>query len=446
METRRTRTVRRREAEPQARRRRSALVDTHALAQGIGQRIRRARVAAGLTQLQLAGDRYTKAYISALENGLSKPSMAALTYIAERLGMPVVRFLEDESTGWGRLSADLDLAAGHWREAADAYQALLEAESDLGRRAEILLGLAEAYAGMDQGKEAVGAAAESKRLLAGLGRDAQAALADYWCSCGEYEQGNTAEAKAILERVLAEVRGGLKVEPDFQARVLMALASNASEDGEHGVALAYLEELRGLADQFDDRRRGVYFFNLSHSYRETGDYEAAIRTGLAGLALFRAANLDLEWAGLMNGLARSYLALGNTAKAEEGIREARATFERLGDRHWLSCVSEAEAEVRLAQGNAESAVRLATEALALAEGIHNEKDALSALVTLARARRSEGSGPEVLDLYARAAALAEAWGRPARIREVLGEYADMLALNGEQDRAFEVMRKALRAG
>ena len=37
------------------------------LAHRIGHRIREARHRAGLTQQQLAGDRYTKAYVSALE-------------------------------------------------------------------------------------------------------------------------------------------------------------------------------------------------------------------------------------------------------------------------------------------------------------------------------------------------------------------------------------------
>ena len=53
--------------------------------------IRRARLAAGLTQQQLAAGRYTKAYVSALENGHSKPSMAALSFLAERLGLPTSR-------------------------------------------------------------------------------------------------------------------------------------------------------------------------------------------------------------------------------------------------------------------------------------------------------------------------------------------------------------------
>jgi ribosome-binding protein aMBF1 (putative translation factor) len=44
-----------------------------ALAQQIGARIREARKRSGLTQQQLAGERYTKAYVSALETGIARP-------------------------------------------------------------------------------------------------------------------------------------------------------------------------------------------------------------------------------------------------------------------------------------------------------------------------------------------------------------------------------------
>ena len=47
--------------------------DDTALAGRLGSRLKQARLSAGLTQQQLAGDRYTKAYVSALENGLVRP-------------------------------------------------------------------------------------------------------------------------------------------------------------------------------------------------------------------------------------------------------------------------------------------------------------------------------------------------------------------------------------
>jgi transcriptional regulator with XRE-family HTH domain len=423
-----------------------ARVDHSELARTIGARIRRARIAAGLTQQQLAAGRYTKAYVSALENGLSKPSMAALSFFAERLGLPTSRFLENEAEGWTRLQADLELAAGRWQQAVDAYQALLEHGSSPGSRGELLLGLAEGFAGLDRAKDAVGAASTAAHLFAGLGREAEEALANYWLSCGQYQQGNTVEARALLDGILAKLRSGLRVEPDFQVRVLMALSSNASLDGEHAVALSYLEEIRGLSEGLDDRRRGVYLFDLAYSYRNTGDFEAAIRAGTAGLALFRAAQAEFEAASLQRDLALSYLALGNSDKADEAVRAARRFFERLGDRLWLSYVTDTEAQILLANGEAGQAAELAAHALELAEETSNDWAALGALLTLARAQKTQGLNSDAMALYERAADLARREGKPARIRLVLGEFAEVLAAVGDHERAFGLMREAVRAG
>lgn len=53
----------------------------------IGRRIRKRRLELGMTQGQVASDRFSKAYISILEIGRTLPSMTSLNYIAERLGV-----------------------------------------------------------------------------------------------------------------------------------------------------------------------------------------------------------------------------------------------------------------------------------------------------------------------------------------------------------------------
>ncbi len=422
-------------------------MDQTALARHIGGRIREARLAAGLTQQQLAQPRYTKAYVSALENGLSKPSMAALTFLAERLGLPTSRFIGDAAKSWTRLEADLVLAAGRWMEAVDAYQALLIEAPEAAQRPELLLGLAEALAGLDRGAEAAAAAAEAAHLFSVSGRETHAALARYWLSCGEYQQGNTVDATALLGSILEQVRAGLRVEPDFEVRLLMALASNAARDGSHQIALAYLEEVRGLADKLDNRRRAAYLFNLAYSYRETGDYEGAIRAGIASLALFRATEMEFETAGLENSLALSYLALDNTEKAEDLAASSRARFERLGDDRWLAHVLDTQARVALARGAHEDALRLGHEALERAEQTSNQNATIDAELTIARTEVVMQKTPEALQWYARAAASARRLAAPqARLREVLAEWADLLATAGEHQKAFEMMREALKGG
>src|SRR5918995_1586729 len=124
--------------------RRRVVVDHSELAKAIGSRIRTARLAAGLTQQELAGDRYTKAYISALELGHAKPSMAALNYLAPRLGTRADRLIGDDTQRWTRLDADLHLAAGRFDQAVEAFHTLASREADPVRRGELLLGAGEA--------------------------------------------------------------------------------------------------------------------------------------------------------------------------------------------------------------------------------------------------------------------------------------------------------------
>src|SRR3954468_16845950 len=152
--------------------RRRVVVDDRPLAAAIGARLRQARLAAGLTQQQLAGDRYTKAYISALENGIAKPSMAALNYLAPRLGKTASEMLADPGQAWTRLEADLALAAGRWERALDAYTVLLDATPERAARAGLLVALAESFCRLDRPGEAIRPAAEAVATYRDMGRAA----------------------------------------------------------------------------------------------------------------------------------------------------------------------------------------------------------------------------------------------------------------------------------
>src|SRR4029453_18637901 len=92
--------------------RRSLAEEDRDLARQIGARLKAARLRSGLTQREVAEGRYTKAYVSALENGLIKPSMAALRFLAARLGTTPSELVSDPSTRWARLQAELLLGGG----------------------------------------------------------------------------------------------------------------------------------------------------------------------------------------------------------------------------------------------------------------------------------------------------------------------------------------------
>ncbi|HET6380178.1 MAG TPA: tetratricopeptide repeat protein [candidate division Zixibacteria bacterium] len=417
-----------------------------ALARQIGARIREARRRAGLTQQQLAGDRYTKAYVSALETGIARPSMVALSYLSERLGLPPSHFLDEQSPIWTRLEVDMKLASGRWEEAADGYAKLLETTLDEPSRAEVLRGQAEALVRLDRGREAVTAAAEAARIFASLGKVADEALARYWLAYGLYLSDAENDARSMLTGLLERVRAGLKVEPDFEVRLLMALAAVESRLGNYRQSLAHLEAARGMAEDLDDRRRAMFLYNLAISYRETGDVEAAIRAGTRGLALLRSAGSDFESAQIENDLAMAYLATGDVSRARELAEKARREFEQAGDDRYLSAVLDTQAQVALAAGEREQAIELARRASDLARDTGNRAVQLTAMLTEARAVRAAGDATRAEARYAEAAAVAREGGVGSRLRDVLREWADLRAEQGDHRGAYELTSEALAVG
>src|SRR6478736_3206415 len=53
----------------------------------IGERLRSLRLAAGLTQTQVAGDRFSKEYISQIERGKTRPTAESIAWLATQLGV-----------------------------------------------------------------------------------------------------------------------------------------------------------------------------------------------------------------------------------------------------------------------------------------------------------------------------------------------------------------------
>src|SRR3954464_3266177 len=53
----------------------------------LGERLRQLRGAAGLTQAALAGDRFSKEYISQIERGKTRPTTETIDWLSLRLGV-----------------------------------------------------------------------------------------------------------------------------------------------------------------------------------------------------------------------------------------------------------------------------------------------------------------------------------------------------------------------
>lgn len=416
------------------------------LAQRIGARLRRARTQAALTQAQLAEGRYTKAYVSALEHGLVKPSMAALNFFADRLQLPIERLLSDGEARWTRLEADIRLAAGDSQLAVDAFTELLDAEPPEHVRAELLLGLAEGLARTGKGDAAVRAASEAATLFRAQGRRAEAAWATYWEASGLHEMEQSDQSATLLSGLLEEIGAGLAVEPDLPVRALIALSGIASRDDEPERALGYLEQARSRLAELDDRRHAMFLHSLALSYRELGDFEAAISTGTQSLSRFKAAEADFETATIENELALVYLAIGSLDAARTHAAQAREYFVRRDDMRWLAHVTETEGQIALAGGSSDEAIALSTEALRLAEESGNRKAQISAGLTLARAQRACGDLDAAAATLETAVDLAEGYGRRGQLQTLLGEWSDVMAARGDLAQAYALSRRAIDIG
>lgn len=63
----------------------------------LGEKLRQARLEAGLSQRQLCGDEITRNMLSLIEHGSARPSVDTLRYLASRLGKSVSFFLEEDA-------------------------------------------------------------------------------------------------------------------------------------------------------------------------------------------------------------------------------------------------------------------------------------------------------------------------------------------------------------
>src|SRR5687767_13630850 len=94
----------------------------------LGERVRTLRVSAGLTQTQLAGDRFSKEYISQIERGKTRPTESTVTWLAERLGVdPSLLSFGVSTEDRAKLEAALlraeALSAAHrYDDAVEAYR------------------------------------------------------------------------------------------------------------------------------------------------------------------------------------------------------------------------------------------------------------------------------------------------------------------------------------
>lgn len=254
---------------------------------GLGERLRQARLEAGLSQRQLCGERITRNMLSQLENGSASPSVATLQYLAARLGKPVGYFLE-EGTGSPNqqvMEAARQAKGGAVLEALKAYR---EPDPVFDRERWLL----EALACMELGEMAL---KEEKRPLAWslLEQAASAgARTPYYtpqlerhriCLACRVRPEKAAALTAGLEppeEILPLAQGALEAgEPERCGRLLDAFPQDTPLwhwlRGEAYYALKAYQKALPHYHQAEDAWKDRVFPRLEVCYRELEDYKMA---------------------------------------------------------------------------------------------------------------------------------------------------------------------------
>lgn len=144
--------------------------------QRVGSRLRHLRVAAGLTQAELAGKRFSHAYVSVLEAGRREPSRGAVEYFAERLGVSVEEIWSEKGVSWAlQMAQDLRAEGLHDQSRELLAKTLTNLEADRELHPRVLVVLHRELAKIDLERDPDAARVHLEKALDLAGKDASLA-------------------------------------------------------------------------------------------------------------------------------------------------------------------------------------------------------------------------------------------------------------------------------
>ncbi len=301
----------------------------------LGDRLRSLRLAAGLTQTQVAGDRFSKEYISQIERGKTRPTDDAITWLADRLGVDATFLGSGVSTDLrGRVEALLTRAealteAHRYQEAAQLFT---EARRDIGATgsAELevrsLSGQAWALAQLGDPREAVELLQVARALAEGPQfSDLDRADVLFRLGVCRYKLSSIASAAALLDEAysLADA-SGLPCDV-LRADILGWRSRCRRRQRDFEAAREDVEAALELARSLDNRRVAAdTFFQASLVAERTGHWIVSRNYAQQAKTLYQELNDERNVGRLMLNLGGLNLVLGKPERAIEHLNESFA--------------------------------------------------------------------------------------------------------------------------
>ena len=409
-----------------------------------GQRLKEARLAAGLSQRQLAFPGCSSAYLSRLEAGQRVASLQLLRKIAARLGVDE-EFL---ATGIAReqpfpaelVEADVALRLDDLDTARDLYERALKTSPEPRARAEALGGLGRLALRQGDPSQAVDSIEEALRLAPAIAVTSPGLVRTLGKAYAE--KGELESAIGVFERAAAAAgEAGDSLE---QARCEVWLANAHIDTGSFGRA----EELLGGAlartpKSVDPAQRARIYWSQSRLHTLKGNQEAAARYARKTLAL-----LELGEDAFNTARAHRLLAFiaNERGRGEEALNEVQRGLAMIGgDAGPVETaqfrIEEARALVHL--GRNEEAAGTAMTVQGLLAGAEPD-DAGRAYIVLGDVYRQVGDNAHAREIWELAAELLEREPNPY-IGDVYERLGTLLEEEGRTEEALQMLKRAYGA-
>ena len=409
----------------------------------VGRRIREARLAAGMSQKQLAFAGCTAAYVSRIEQGDRVPSLQILREFARRLGVGesyLAHGVDAGDAGAPSLTAArVALGLGEVVEARELIDAALRsARSDPERAtASALFGEVALYE--SDPVAAIDALERARALDPSIERKDPAvaeALGRAYARAGEYEM-----AIAVFLRNLDEARK----RDDLVNRIRFgALLGNAYSDSGNFAAAedvlgSLVADVSGLADPLG---RARIYWSQSRMHALKHDADSAARYAQRALEVLEVAGQTYYAALAHQLLAHIEIDRGNAEHAVELLDEAVPLVEASGRPFERANLQLERARALMSLGREEEAASLAMEAAGVLEHA-SSLDAGRGFSLIAKVFADIGDSDKAIELYELAIERLESV--PNRyLVEAYSRLAELYEQTGQAQRALELLRQAMR--
>ncbi|GHI10168.1 hypothetical protein AQI88_26425 [Streptomyces cellostaticus] len=423
--------------------------------QALGSRIRRLRRAAGLSQMDLAGENLSPSYISLLEAGKRTPSPEVLEQIAGRLGCDPGHLLEllapeRQNTLQTELRyAEISLRNGDPKTALDTYTTVRDKAAAAGQddvRLTAEYGVAQALEHDGRLEEA----ADRYQVLldqAGHGPSPipRLAVAVALCRCYR-ETGDLAHAIDLATATLEEARR-LRLTPTVLGVELLAtLVGLHCERGDLHRAAALARTAIEEAEEIDDRKAlGAAYWNAGVVAHRNGASADALLLLERALAIYSEGDDARALSRLRNAYASVLMQSesGDIAEAKSQLERSAETLADHGSTVDMAYCETALARACLLEADPRQAEQHARRALELLGTGHRLETARTLLV-LAGAQLQLGDAAAAEAGCERAALLLEASEADRQAASAWNDLGELLERSGHTERALWAYRQSLR--